>query len=71
MIEDLKKGVVIKTAIEGETVWATVTGFHNDGGIQARVETPLDNKVRQVGDYIRVEQDDVFDLLRMPPCKED
>jgi hypothetical protein len=66
----IKKGDIVKTTINEEPVWCEVTGFHHPG-LQARVGTPLDCKMPKVGDFVKIELDDVQDILGKGPCDND
>lgn len=70
MFQNLKKGDIVKTVIQDEDLWATVTGFHNNGGIQARVEIPPESHCKKAGEFIRIEQDDVFAKLEKGPIDD-
>lgn len=73
MFQNVKKGDVIKTLVgeDQEDVWGTVVGDHNSGGLQIRIETTPDNGAVKKGQHIRIEKEDVFDVLRVPSCQED
>lgn len=65
-VTQIRKGDIVKTTIADEPVWCEVTGFHLPG-LQAKVGTPLDNGVKKVGDYVKIELDDVEDVLKKGP----
>lgn len=73
MFQHVKKGDVVKTLVgeDQEDIWGTVMGDHNNGALQVRVETTPDNGAVRRGQMIRVELEDVFDLLKPPGSRDD
>lgn len=63
MTLDIKKGTVVEYPIGDETGWFRIMGDHNSGGLQGRLETPLDSAVIKIGEYARLELQKILRTL--------
>lgn len=70
MIE-VQRGQIVHALIGDEDAWLTVFGDHNNGGIQARLETPLDFSPIRPGDFVRLERDRILGIHTGHPDERD
>lgn len=70
MKQALKIGDFVKIRVPGESFWCVLTGMHDDGSWQAKVNNELVTGVYKLHEEIRIKSDEILDWMDGNPIQE-